>query len=313
MHLIDLELKHMLAGEFDQGWEISQKLESQGPENITLDGVDIKPDEDLQTRRDNLWMRHCFNRGWFMLQQGNYQQGSQLLENGRHLNVYGGYPLKTSAPLYDPSIHSLTGKSIILSLEGGFGDEIIHARFVATLKKLGAKQVFLAASPELHSIFSRMDGVDGVIQRDQANTVMHDYWLPGFSAGWVCGHNFDDIYYGPYISALPSSIDVWNSFIKTDKIKVGIRWAGNPKFEHQQFRCFPPEFLINLSKYPELAVYSFQRDNTLVDLPDSVTDLQHLLLSWEDTLAAISQMDLIITSCTSIAHAAAAMGKPTWV
>jgi hypothetical protein len=37
------------------------------------------------------------------------------------------------------------------------------------------------------------------------------------------------------------------------------------------------------------------------------------LISWEDTLAALSKMDLIITSCTSIAHAAAAMGKPTWV
>lgn len=313
MHLIDLELKNMLAGDFDQGWEISQQLESQGPENITLEGVELTPDEDEQTRRNNLWMRHCFNRGWFMLQQGEYQQGGQLLENGRHLNVYGGYPLKTSAPLYDPDQHTLQDKNIILSLEGGFGDEMIHVRFVSSLKKLGAKEVFVAASPELHSVFARMAGVAGVIQRDQAHTVMHDYWLPGFSAGWVCGHSFLDLDSGPYLSALPESVDIWKTFIKTDKIKVGIRWAGNPKFEHQQFRCFPPEFLTNLSRYGELQIHSFQRDNTLVDLPGAITDLQHLMISWEDTLAALSHMDLIITSCTSIAHAAAAMGKPTWV
>jgi hypothetical protein len=258
-------------------------------------------------------MRHCFNRGWFLLQQGDYQQGCQLLENGRHLNVYGDQPLKTSAPLYDPDIHTLSGKNIILSLEGGLGDEIIHVRFAHSLKRMGARQVIVAASPELLDVFGSMPDVDAVITRDQANTVAHDYWLPGFSAGWVCGHSFDDLYHEPYLIALSSSVKVWNSFIKTDKIKVGIRWAGNPKFEHQQFRCFPPEFLTNLAQYPELQIYSFQRDNTLVDLPGNVMDLQHLLISWQDTLAAISQMDLIITSCTSIAHAAAAQGKPTWV
>ncbi len=37
------------------------------------------------------------------------------------------------------------------------------------------------------------------------------------------------------------------------------------------------------------------------------------LVSWEDTLAAIEQLDLVITSCTSVAHASAALGKETWV
>jgi len=41
--------------------------------------------------------------------------------------------------------------------------------------------------------------------------------------------------------------------------------------------------------------------------------LQHILLSWEDTAACIENLDLVITSCTSVAHLAAAMGKPTWV
>jgi hypothetical protein len=48
-------------------------------------------------------------------------------------------------------------------------------------------------------------------------------------------------------------------------------------------------------------------------LDPKIVDLQHILLSWEDTLAALANMDLVITSCTSIAHAAAALGKPTWV
>ena len=304
MHPIDRELKLMLVGEFDEAWKISEELQAIGEDRV---------EDPRGLKNPEMWTRHSFNRGWFMLQQGHYQEGSQLLENGRYLNVYGGGFLKTAAPLWNPSEHPAKGKSIILSLEGGFGDEIIHSRFATQFKEKGFKKVYIAASPELMSVFSRIEGVDKVIQRDQAHTVSHDYWLPGFSAGWVLGNNFDTIDKGNYLSVNPESSIIWDSIINSDKIKVGIRWAGNPKFEHQQFRLFPDKFLTSLNRYKELQLYSFQRDNNVVNLSEDIVDLQHLLISWEDTLAALSKMDLVITSCTSIAHAAAAMGKPTWV
>lgn len=305
MHKIDQELKHMLAGEFDAAWAISEELQEMGPEGI-LDPQGKKNPE--------MWVRHSFNRGWFLLQQGDYQGGSQLLENGRFINVYGGGFLRTDAPLFNPAQHNIKGKSIILSLEGGFGDEMIHARFATSLKRMGASHVYIAASPELVSVFGRIEGVDKVILRNQASTVAHDFWLPGFSAGWVCGHTFEDLPNDPYLSPKLESVQVWQNIIKTDKkYKIGIRWAGNPKFEHQQFRRFPPEFLHNLARHEDVQLFSLQRDHNVMDLPNDIIDLQHFLISWEDTLAALSNLDLVITSCTSIAHAAAAMGKETWV
>ena len=304
MHEIDQMLQLQLEGRHTEARALSDKLEAIGPDKIQ--------DPKGQNTQD-IWMRHCFNRGWFLIQQGDYQAGSQLLENGRFLNVYGSPPLMTNAPLYNPQVHDIKGKSIIVSLEGGYGDEIIHARFAQSFKALGADKVYLAAAPELVSIFSRIAGVDGVILRNQANTVAHDYWIPGFSAGWVAGHTFDNFPNEPYLTARPESVQVWQSLIKSDKIKVGIRWAGNPKFEHQQFRRFPTEFITNLTQYPELEIYSFQRDHNTIQLPEGIHDLQYLLLSWEDTAAAIMNLDLVITSCTSIAHLAAALGKPTWV
>ena len=45
------------------------------------------------------------------------------------------------------------------------------------------------------------------------------------------------------------SVDIWKTMLNTNKkIKVGIRWSGSPLFEHQQFRVFPAEKLINLYK-----------------------------------------------------------------
>lgn len=125
MHPIDKELKCMLSGDFEKAWEISQHLENLGPEKIP-------PNAD---GNNDIWMRHCFNRGWFLLQQGDYQGGCRLLENGRYLNVYGSGLLRTAAPLWNPEEHETNGKTIIISLEGGFGDEIIHVRYASHLKK----------------------------------------------------------------------------------------------------------------------------------------------------------------------------------
>lgn len=304
MHQIDKMLQLQLEGEQEEARKISDELEALG-----IDGIPTNPGQP----KEDIWQRHSFNRGWFLIQDGDYQKGCQLLENGRFINVYGSPPLQTNAPIFNPQQHTIKDKSILISLEGGYGDEIIHARFATSFKKQGAKAVYIACAPELVSTFSRIEGVDKVILRNQAHIVQHDYWVPGFSAGWVAGHTFEDFPSDPYLTPRQDSVELWKSFINSDKIKVGIRWAGNPKFEHQQFRRFPENFITNLSKYEEVQLYSFQRDHNLIQLPEGVVDLQHFLLSWEDTLAAIANVDIMITSCTSIAHLSAAMGKETWV
>jgi hypothetical protein len=120
-HPIDRQLALMLKGEFVEARKISDELEALGPNGI--------PGPDGKLNNPEMWVRHSFNRGWFLLNEGKYKEGCERLEFGRHINVYGSPPLRTNAPIFNPSEHSMEGKSVILSLEGGYGDEIIHARF----------------------------------------------------------------------------------------------------------------------------------------------------------------------------------------
>lgn len=289
MHLIDQQLNLMIRGRFDEGWRIAQELERIDP-------------KDPRAR---------FNRGWFLIHQGKFQEGFQCLEHGRSLNVYGNPRLHTNKPIWDGS--DLNGKTMIINLEAGYGDNIIQARFATEVWRRGARCI-LNCDRSLHSLFMRIPGVAECITDDQVNSTYHDYWIPGFSCSWVFGHEVDSLPNEPYIFAKPQSVEIWKSIIKTDKIKIGIRWSGNPKFEHQQFRLFPPEMLIDLHKHNDhIQFYSLQRDTDVKELPPEINDLQHLLISWEDTAAAIENLDLVISSCTSIAHLASAMGKPTWV
>ena len=289
MHKIDQQLNLMLRGRFDEGWKLSEQLFEEDPNN----------------------QRALFNRGWFLINQGKLQEGFQLLEVGRHLNVYGGTKPHTKKPIWNQK-DSLQGKTVIINAEGGYGDNIIHARFAADIAKRGGKAIHKCA-PELESLFRRIPGTYDVLTSNNLSRIPHDYWVPGFSCAWLFGHSFETLPNEPYISANAESVGVWKNIITSDKIKVGIRWSGSRQFEHQQFRIFPPEPLIDLYKYDKLQLYSLQRDNDIRELPEEIIDLQNLLISWEDTAAAIYNMDLIITSCTSIAHLASAMGKPTWV
>lgn len=127
------------------------------------------------------------------------------------------------------------------------------------------------------------------------------------SAAHILGYDSDNFPGGAYLNAEPKKL-----FSKQGTLKVGIRWAGNPEFEHEQHRKFDPQPLLDLHNINGITLYSLQRDNDLVDgLP--FADLRDQMKTWEDTASIIQGLDLVITSCTSIAHLSAALGKETWV
>ena len=111
MHEIDLMLKLQLEGKHEEARVLSDKLENIGPDKIL--------DPNGKNTQD-IWMRHCFNRGWFMLQKGYLSKGHKLLDRGREISVFGNTKPNTNKPIWD-------GKSkgtVLLYLEGGLGDQV---------------------------------------------------------------------------------------------------------------------------------------------------------------------------------------------
>lgn len=268
-----------LHGDFARGWDISQKLAAKFPDNN----------------------RAAFNRAWYLMMQGHLLAGMECLGRGRWVSAFGDAPLPTDKPIYHGE--PLQGKHLLLCSEGGLGDEIINARFARDFAERGAK-VTITCDRSLASVFARIDGVSSVVWHKGAPVVHHDYWVPAMSAAQVLCYEFGDLSGRPYLSSLPERREHWRSKIDAKfgahDLKIGLRFYGNPKFEHEQHRKFPREGLIQaLGTRP------------WVNLQKEESDFQ--LESWEDTLAVLDQLDLVITSCTSVAHASAALGKPTWI
>ncbi|KJV05561.1 hypothetical protein [Methylocucumis oryzae] len=195
----------------------------------------------------------------------------------------------------------LTGKTVLLNLEGGLGDQICNARFATNLAGLGAK-VILSGDASLASTLMQIDGVTAYAESTCAGGVYHDYYVPSMSAALLLGLEYSDLSGKPYLPCAERK--------RGEVLRVGLRWSGNPQFEHEQHRRFDPELMFSLTRIHGVEFVSLQRDSDVV-IPDIIEQLD--LSTWDATRQVIESCDLVISSCTSVAHMSAAMGKATWV
>src|SRR3989344_4802157 len=264
--------------------------------------------------------------GQALLAAGKFADGYRLIEQEpgfyRSDEFYKLPKEKILVPA--PRGSDFGGKTVLLALEGGFGDEVAWARFAQLLKKAGAR-VLVGALPGSLGTLQTVRDADLVKCFDLISPDEYDYYLLGMSAA----DYFDVADPGegitfPYLSASPEYINRIRPII--DKIaggpgtgastvpgrrpKIGIHWQGNKEDEQLEQKSYPAALLLPFAELGQL--YSLQRDAGGNVLPPGspVVDTQQGAADWEHTLAVIAEMDYIITGCTSIAHYAGALGKP---
>jgi len=276
LHDLDLMLAASTTGDFAEGWRIAQKLEAEEPNNH----------------------RAAYNRGWYYLRQSQIQKGYQLMDRGRIAGVFGNKHPDVPTPQWDGK----TKGTILLYLEGGLGDQIHQVRYAKMIADRGCK-VIVSCSGPLASLFVGVEGVSSVIQHEAVFGIYHDSWVAGMSAVVPLGLELADLSGAPYISKPVT--------IKGRKKRIGLRWQGNSKFEHEHHKRFPYELMFDAVKDSDYEFISLQRDEGAEATPPWVKQVS--LNTWEDTRAAAASCDLVISSCTSVSHIAAAMGIETWV
>ena len=234
--------------------------------------------------------RAAFNRGWYLLQQGKLLEGHKLLDCGRPQDVFGNKHIGTAQPIWNKE-----EGTVLLNLEGGLGDQINGYRWAFALKKRG-NRVVISCSPELAPMFAENFPV---VEHDAACSVYHDYWLPSMSAVVPFGYEYEDLKGTPYIERTADAVPG----------RIGVRWSGNPKFEQEQHRFFPADIMFDAVKGYDCV--SLQRDKDAELKPEWMEQAD--VSDWAETRKSISECEIVITSCTSVAHLAAAMGVETWI
>lgn len=199
------------------------------------------------------------------------------------------------------------GKILYVNGEGGIGDEIINIRFFKRLENLGMKPVLYSSwnmyRPDIVDLFRR-HGYDVLTEYYSIDT--KQLWTNMMPIPGYLGLSEDDLWSGPYLKPLKN---VKNK-LDSKKFKIGFKCNGNPYFSQDVYRCIPIEKMLQyFPKNDNIELYYFEKEKT----HNNCINMKDKLNTWEDTLDYIDQMDIIISSCTSLVHVAGAMGKKTIV
>ncbi len=99
--------------------------------------------------------------------------------------------------------------------------------------------------------------------------------------------------------------------------RIGIVWAGAPAHRNDRNRSLACRLFAPLLKIPQVQWFSLQVGPASAQLAEPalenrIRDLAPGLTDYAETAAAISQLDLVITPDTSVAHLAGSLGTPVW-
>ena len=259
----------------------------------------------------------ALNKGIIHLLQGDFEKGWPLYEMRKSQPGYEEtFKRKFSQPLWRGE--ELTSKRILVQTEQGYGDVIHFCRYAENLKNSSAS-VILESPKELIPVLSTLSDVDHLVEPGQMLTEA-DYYIPLLSLPYIVGTTRHTIPgRTPYLFSSPDRVARWRARLGTDshkRKKIGLVFSGNPNHKSDRYRSIAAnEFQSILSLDADfICLQDRIRDSDKAFLAtSSVLNLENEIRDFGDTAALCDLCDLVISVDTSVAHLAAALGRPTWI
>ena len=212
----------------------------------------------------------------------------------------------------------LSGKTILLYAEQGFGDTVQFARYAKLLVKQGAS-VILEVQPALKSLLTPIgNGIRVVACGEELPDF--DLQSPLLSLPLACRTDLATIPADvPYITVSSDRIEQWNARMPPRcGRRVGIVWSGNATHADDHNRSIALARMASIFDIADVQFFSLQKGLREADAQTLAADLHIIDLAqhfadFNDTAAAIAALDLVISVDTSVAHLTGALGKPVWV
>ena len=206
-------------------------------------------------------------------------------------------------------------KLLVLS-EQGLGDTLQFSRYLRILTDIGM-YVTVCVPPTLKRLIKQSFAEVEIIENTQTFQNF-DSCISLLSLPKIFRTVLNNIPRDcPYLFPAPTLILEWNQRLgRGKKLRVGIAWSGNPKFKGDRERSMTLGQVAPLLEIENIEWHVIQKDIRPDDrrcLETMPQIYKHHLDDMADTAALCSNLDLIVTTDTSIAHLAGGMGRPCWV
>ena len=254
-----------------------------------------------------------------------YNRSFALLAGGDFVRGWADYEARwdrPGAPAKKPEFAQpvwgggeLRGQTILLYAEQGVGDLIHFIRYVPLVAGLGAR-VLLVCPPAMHPLAREVQGVDKLLAPGEPIPPF-DTHAALMSLPHLMNTTLETVPARvPYLRTPSADTFPVNSGAG-GSLKVALIWSGGDAYKKNRIRSPALEQLLPLLRVPGIRFFSLQcgpRSAELKKLPSEVQieDLGSRVRDFADTAAAMGQMDLVISVCTSTLHLAGALGRPVW-
>ena len=214
---------------------------------------------------------------------------------------------------------AMPDQTLFVYYDSALGDTIMFARYLPMLTKMFKKVLFKPQQCFIDLFKENNLGTEIVDNKTLPDDLEFDTHIPIMSIPYILQLNEErDIpFWEGYFKANTKKVqDYKQRFFGNDKIKIGIKWMGNPYYDKE--RIIPISCFYKLFKLKNTQFYSLQKGEGIEELQKipseyNLINLGDTFEDFTDTEAAIENLDLIICNDTSVAHLAGAMGKATWV
>jgi tetratricopeptide (TPR) repeat protein len=222
---------------------------------------------------------------------------------------------------------SATGSRLLVISEQGHGDSLQFVRYLPLALERFSR-VGYVCRPALRRLYEqslcmRWPGLV-LVDAETADLDDWDWHCPLMSLPMAFGTRLDTIPAAmPYLYADPKGAASWRAKLAAlpnpELPRVGVIWAGGHSgMMEDKMRSLTPEQIAPLLALPHIRWVSLQKTEDATKRPNgamraNLTDWMGEVMDFADTAALIENLDLVISVDTSVAHLAAAMGKPVWL
>jgi hypothetical protein len=211
-----------------------------------------------------------------------------------------------------------TGRHVMLRCLHGLGDAIQFIRYSPSIRA-EARSLVVEVPARLMSLIANVAGVDEVISWEvpRSHEPHWDQQIEIMEVPRAFRTTCDSVpNRRPYLDVSPSASEsARNRWKIRGDCKVGLVWASSA-WDHS--RSLPIEKLAPVFRKPDFSFFSLQAGPEQLQLRNipaacNCCDLVDECITPLETAAQISNLDLVITVDTMVAHLAGALGKPVWL
>ena len=261
----------------------------------------------------------AWNLALLRMLRGDFEAGWRGREVRWRIPVLAeAYP-KFSGPMWLGE-ESVAGKTVIVCQDEGMGDAIQFARYVPLLASRGAR-VILVVEPPLCSLLSRLQGVSLCLPKLPGTALPpFDFHVPIDSLPLAFRTTYDNVPADESYLPAPDAgqVQTWESRLgPRERLRVGLVWSGNPKHKNDHNRSISLRAMSRIldidATFVSLQNNPLPQDADFLRERGDIVDLSQHMTDFAETAALVSCLDLVLTVDTSVAHLAAALGRPTWI